>query len=116
MRLASKMLTGLGNVLSNAVLIVLTVIFMLLEVTAFPVKLRAAFGSSTISMSAFMTDINRYMVIKSWASLATGLLVALCMALLGVDYAILWGILAFLFNYVPISGPLSRQCRPYCLP
>ncbi len=106
MRLASKMLTGLGNVLSNAVLIVLTVIFMLLEVTAFPVKLHAAFGSSTISMSAFMTDINRYMVIKSWASLATGLLVALCMALLGVDYAILWGILAFLFNYVPNIGSI----------
>jgi predicted PurR-regulated permease PerM len=106
MRLASKMLTGLGNVLSNAVLIVLTVIFMLLEATAFPEKLREAFGSSTGSMGAFMKDINRYMVIKTWASLATGALAALCMALLGVDYAILWGVLAFMFNYVPNIGSI----------
>ncbi|MCK9274622.1 MAG: AI-2E family transporter [Syntrophales bacterium] len=106
MRLASKMLTGLGNVLSNTVLIILTVIFMLLEAATFPVKLRSALGSSTTTIGAFMNDINRYMVIKTWASLATGILVTIWMAVLGVDYPILWGILAFMLNYVPNIGSI----------
>ena len=109
MRLASKMLTGIGNILSNAFLIFLTVIFILLEAATFPAKLDSAFGTSEVSMKHFdnfIADINRYMVIKTWMSLGTGVLVAIWLAVLGVDYPILWGLLAFMFNYVPNIGSI----------
>ena len=109
MKLASKMLTSLGNVLSNAFLILLTVIFILLEAATFPSKLSTAFGGSKIStdyLDSFTTNINRYMVIKTLMSLGTGMLVSIWLAILGVDYPILWGVLAFMFNYVPNIGSI----------
>ena len=109
MRLASTMLAGLGNVLSNAFLIFLTVIFILLEAASFPAKLYSAFGSSKMSMKNFdnfTANINRYMVIKTWMSLGTGVLVTIWLAILGVDYPVLWGLLAFMFNYVPNIGSI----------
>ena len=44
MKLTAEMLTGLGSVLSDLVLILLTVTFILLEVSSFPIKLRAIIG------------------------------------------------------------------------
>ena len=109
MGLASTLLTGLGNVLSNAFLILLTVIFILLEAASFPSKLAAAFVTPKVSMTYFdnfLSNINQYMVIKTWMSLGTGALVACWLAILGVDYPILWGLLAFMFNYVPNIGSI----------
>lgn len=109
MRLASKMLAGLGNILSNAFLIFLTVIFILFEAASFPAKLYSAFGSSKMSMENFdnfTANINRYMVIKTWMSLGTGVLIAIWLAILKVDYPLLWGLLAFMFNYVPNIGSI----------
>ena len=104
--LAGHLLTGLGNALANAFLIVLTVIFLLVEATALPHKW-AAMGSaapSTENFVRFVSSVNAYMAIKGWVSLATGALVAIWLALLGVDYPVLWGLVAFLFNFVPNIG------------
>ena len=109
MGLASTMLTGLGNMLSNTFLILLTVIFILLEASTFPAKLHAAFGSSSASLdnfNTFLANVNRYMAIKTWMSLGTGALVAIWLYILGVDFPLLWGVLAFLFNYVPNIGSI----------
>ena len=109
MSLASTMLASLGNVLSNAFLIFLTVIFILLEAASFPAKLYSAFGRSKMSMKNFdnfTANINRYMVIKTWMSLGTGVLVTIWLAILGIDYPVLWGLLAFMFNYVPNIGSI----------
>ena len=51
-----------------------------------------------------MTEIERYMLIKTLISLATGALVGTWLFILGVDFPILWGFLAFLLNYVPNVG------------
>jgi len=44
------------------------------------------------------------MVIKTLISLATGILIAIWLSILGVDFPVLWGFLAFLLNYVPNVG------------
>jgi predicted PurR-regulated permease PerM len=109
MAMVSTMLTGLGNVLSNIFLILLTVIFILLEASTFPSKLHAAFGPSSTSLNnfdTFLTNVNRYMAIKTWMSIATGALVAMWLFILDVDFALLWGVIAFLFNYVPNIGSI----------
>ncbi|MBU0480702.1 MAG: AI-2E family transporter [Proteobacteria bacterium] len=109
MRFASSLLRGLGNALSNAFVIQLTVIFLLLEAAGFRDKVRSALAepeSSLQGFDQFVESVNRYMVIKTWVSLATGLVIALWLVILGVDYPLLWGLLAFLLNYVPNIGSI----------
>jgi predicted PurR-regulated permease PerM len=118
MNLAGLLLTSLGALLSNTFLILLTVVFILLEAASFPAKLHSAFGSCTELLrylEVVIGKINRYMVIKTWVSLATGLLLAAWLALLGVDYPLLWGLLAFIFNYVPNIGSFIAAVPPLLL-
>jgi predicted PurR-regulated permease PerM len=109
MRMVSSILAGLGGLLSNAVLIVLTVVFILLEQSTIPVKVRAAFGDfegAFPSFRQFAESLNRYLAIKTVISLATGILIGLWATVLGVDFPVLWGLLAFVFNYVPSIGSI----------
>jgi predicted PurR-regulated permease PerM len=52
----------------------------------------------------FVGKLNGYTGIKTWTSVVTGVLVTLWLWLLGVDNAQLWGVMAFLLNYVPNIG------------
>jgi len=107
MSLTARLLVGLGSALSNIVLILLTVAFILFEASSFPVKLRAVLGHPQQvfpQFTRFVGDIERYMVIKTLISLATGILIGIWLSILGVDFPILWGFLAFLLNYVPNVG------------
>jgi len=100
-------LRGLGGVLSNSFLILLTVIFVLAEVSSFPRKLAEALENPERDLphfSRFADNVNRYMAIKTTISIITGVIVATFLAVLGVDFPVLWGLLAFLLNYVPTIG------------
>lgn len=107
--LASDLIKGLGGVLTNAFLILLTVIFILFEAKSLPSKLRAVMRTPETSIGHLrevMQTINRYMFIKANTSLATGLLIWLWLSFLGVDFAAMWGMLAFLLNFVPTIGSI----------
>jgi AI-2 transport protein TqsA len=107
MRLAVGMLGGLGSALSNIILILLTVTFILLEASSFPVKLRAVLGDPEQAFpqfTRFVDDIKRYMIIKTGISLTAGILIGIWLSILGVDSPVLWGFLAFLLHYVPNVG------------
>lgn len=109
MKLAAGMLKGLSGVLTNAFLIVLTVIFILLEASSFPAKLRATLKDPDASFGyfeTFFTNVQRYMAIKTLVSLATGVAITVWLSVLGVDYPLLWGALAFVLNYVPNIGSI----------
>ena len=109
LKLTANLLSGLSSVLSDLVLILLTVTFILLEVSSFPIKLRAVLGDPKQKFphfTKFANDMKRYMVIKTFMSLASGILIAVWLYILGVDYAILWGFLAFLLNYIPNIGSI----------
>jgi AI-2 transport protein TqsA len=107
MRVAVGMLGGLGVAVSNVVLTLLTVTFILLEASSFPVKLRAVLGDPQQAfpqVTRFVDDMKRYMIIKTVISLAAGVAIGLCLWALGVDSPVLWAFLAFLFHYVPNVG------------
>lgn len=109
MTLVGGMLSGLGGALTNAFMILLTVVFILLEASSFPRKLHAALtdpGASLEHFEQFIRNIQRYMSLKTWISLATGAAIAAWLTLLGVEYPLLWGLLAFLLNYVPNIGSI----------
>lgn len=109
MALAGQLISGLGNVLAQAFLILITVVFMLVEATAFQGKIHAIADDPEASLArveAITQSIKRYMTIKTSTSLLTGVLIAVWLWILGVDYPVLWGVLAFLFNYVPNIGSI----------
>ncbi len=99
-------LASFGNVMTNAVMIILTVIFILAENVSFGDKLRRARGrqSSQEWLSTFSRSVHSYLGIKAGISFLTGLFIFLWLTILGVDYAILWGVLAFFLNFIPTVG------------
>jgi predicted PurR-regulated permease PerM len=109
MNLAGGIFSALSSVLTNGFLILLTVVFILLEVADFPKKLRAVLKNPERSLSTiekFSQSAKRYLVIKTLISAATGLVIWLWLLILGVDYPVLWGTLSFLLNYVPNIGAI----------
>ncbi|HUX61036.1 MAG TPA: AI-2E family transporter [Ignavibacteriaceae bacterium] len=107
MNLTAIFLTGLSSALSNVVLILLTVTFILLEVSSFPVKLRAVLGNPEAVFplfTKFVIDIRRYLVITTLINLAAGILIGIWLSILGVKYPVLWGFLVFLLHFIPNIG------------
>ncbi|GMQ96548.1 MAG: AI-2E family transporter [Gammaproteobacteria bacterium] len=109
MQLAGKMFSSLSGVLANAFFILLTAVFILLEASSFPIKLRHAMKDPETTMAHFnhlAQNIKRYVALKSLTSLATGLAVVVWLWIIGVDYPLLWGLLAFILNFVPNIGSI----------
>jgi AI-2 transport protein TqsA len=115
---AANLLRGFGNLLAKAFLILLIAVFMLLEVSEIPSRLRKAFGRPEAEFGwfgHFTENLRRYLAIKTWVSLATGLCVAGWLWILGVDFPLLWGLLAFLLNYIPNIGSIIAAVPPFLL-
>lgn len=106
---AGNTLRGLSNALSNGLLILFTVIFILAEASSFPRKLRDVLKTPEQSMpyfSQFADNVNRYIAIKTSVSAVTATLVYFLLLFTGVDFPLLWGLLSFLLNYIPNIGSI----------
>ncbi len=109
MGLAASILNGLQDVLTNVFLILFTMVFILLEASSMGTKVQAAFGRAAETLEGprqFLHNLGRYLGIKTIVSLATGLAAGLLTWWIGLDFPLLWGMLAFLFNYVPNIGSI----------
>ncbi|TNE75865.1 MAG: AI-2E family transporter [Gammaproteobacteria bacterium] len=118
MQLAGNTLSSLGNVMTNAFMILLTVVFILAEEVGFSDKLQSARqdnGATREALERFIQSVNSYLGIKSLLSLLTGALVMIWLWILGVDYPVMWGLLAFLLNFVPTIGSIIAAVPPVLL-
>ena len=109
MSVATNFLSGMGGALSNLFLILLTVIFMLFEADSMPSRLHTALADPEMKMKhidRFIQSVNSYLAIKTVVSLGTGLIIGIWLYILGVDHFLLWGVLAFLLNYIPNIGSI----------
>lgn len=107
--LATNMLSGFGNVMANMFLIIITVIFMLFEAPMLPRKIHLSLADPEMRMKQidrFLTSVNNYLAIKTLVSIGTGMLVSLMLWAVGLDFYLLWGVLAFLLNYIPNIGSI----------
>jgi len=117
-QMAANVFTRLSNVLTNAFFILLTAVFILLELTGLTNKIILAMErpQKTLAfLDAFTSSVNRYLSIKTLVSLGTGLSITLFLHLVGVDFPILWGVLAFFLNYVPNIGSIIAAIPPVLL-
>ena len=109
MGLAATILNAVRDVLTNTLLIFFVMIFILLEASSFPTKIAAAFGEKAGTLERprqFLDDLARYLGIKTVVSMVTGVLIWFITWWIGLDFPQLWGLLAFLLNYVPTIGSI----------
>jgi len=109
-------LAGLGSALSRILLVLIMMIFLLLESATLKEKFKTSLGNK-LNLNRFFDvskDIQRYLAIKTITSLITGLTVWGVTLYLGVDFANLWGFLAFILNYIPVVGS-TIAAVPACI-
>ncbi|MDE0360462.1 MAG: AI-2E family transporter, partial [Rhodospirillaceae bacterium] len=109
MGLVTTLLNAIQGLLANFFLIAFSVVFMLLESSSLPAKMRLVLRASRGEpeyFKRFTSSVQRYLGIKSLTSLATGLAVGILAAAFGLDFPVLWGLLAFLLNFIPNIGSL----------
>ncbi len=112
--LVSSILKGFGSVLTNSFLIILTVVFILSEAAGFTQKFISVNSTGAeppkpdaqVFSHVFVTKLRSYMSMKTLISMMTGVFIAIAMWLIGVDYPVLWGVLAFMLNFVPNIGSI----------
>jgi predicted PurR-regulated permease PerM len=95
------------NLLGNSFLITLIVLFILMEFGSFLIKAKAITNKSYQSILYFSTilrNIRHYLAIKTMICLATGICIYISLLIIGVDYPLLWALLAGLMNYIPNIG------------
>ena len=99
----------LFDMMGNTFLIFLIILFVLMEFTSFPVKAKAILSESDKSISYFSTilqNIRHYLGIKTLLCLSVGILIYLSLLIIGVDYPLLWALIAGLMNYIPNIGSI----------
>lgn len=107
LQFVSGILSGFGAVLTNAFLILFAVLFLLADAPRLSARLQGILRrrlGEEFSLSDFGDSVYHYLAIKTLTSALTGLAVALWLMLLGIPHAVLWGVVAFLLNYIPSIG------------
>jgi AI-2 transport protein TqsA len=102
-------LNELFNVMGNTFLIFLIILFMLMEFGSFFIKAKAILSGSDRSISYISTilqNIRHYLAIKTLVCLSIGILVYFALLIIGVDYPLLWALIAGLMNYIPNIGSI----------
>jgi len=111
-------LSNATSIFAMGFLVLLTTLFILLEAPTLPAKLRAAFHlteAGNARLKRLLNTINRYMQIKTLTSLGTAFCVWLLLWFFGIDFAILWAVLAFFLNFVPVLGNILMMIPPVFL-
>ena len=115
MTLITNLLTQLTNAMSSIFLLLLTVVFMLLEVPQLPTKFQQIMVRPVEGMAAIqraIDSVSHYLVLKTAISLVTGLVVWGMLTTLDVRFAFIWGLLAFALNYIPNIGSVLAAIPP----
>lgn len=100
---------SVGALAGYVFIIFLVLIFLFLEFPMFKIKLHKAFPRKTaksivIIIGNITRDVGKYLLVKVFISSITGFLVWFVLLLVDLDFALIWGILAFFLNFIPNIG------------
>ena len=114
----TELVQRLTSLLSKSFFVLIIMIFVLAESGQFARKYAAVRQSQGPDLSRFQdsaADIQKYLGIKTAVSLATGILAYIACRIFGVEFAILWALVAFAFNYIPAIGSILAAVPPVLL-
>ncbi|MDY9925333.1 AI-2E family transporter [Methanosarcina sp.] len=117
-RVSGSIVTGALNAGSTIVLIFITTTFLLLDAAGAPEKVQREVEDQPVHLSRF-TELSRtvvnYMLLRTETNLVGGIGVAILLFIGGIDFAILWGLLFFIFGYIPYLGFYLAAVPPILL-
>ncbi len=119
-KITSYIGASIGSVFSivgEIFVILIFMIFILMEVDRISARVIWAYGEENApEILAVADDINtsvmKYLWVKTLINIATGLLTSLVLGVGGIDFFILWGIIAFVLNYIPYLGSVFAVAFP----
>ena len=114
----TSLLGGVLDTLKSSFIVLILLVFMLSEARMFARRFESimeAKGPNLQRMLSATRDIQKYLGIKTMISIATGGLAGLLCWAAGVDFPLLWGILAFALNYIPAIGSIIAGVPPVIL-
>jgi len=102
---------------SKLIMVIIYLIFLLLGKPYFRYKLEKAFAPDQATqfdsiLRSISGEIGRYLSVQLVISLGTGVLVWIALSIIGVDFAVTWGALAFFLNFIPTVGSLLASIPP----
>jgi len=97
--------TAVMGIISQGVLVLIFVIFLLSGQMVSQRPVGGVLGEAE-------AGIKRYIVTKVLVSVATGVLVGLTLTLLGIEMALMFGLFAFLLNFIPSVGSVISTLLP----
>ena len=106
-QLVLSLISSLLNIFSNIGLTLLIFVYMLASAPTFAKQLRRGLKNNTFLLEQFQDfarSTTSYLAIKSWIGALTAICQIILMSIVGVNFAVLWGVLSFLFNFVPNIG------------
>ncbi|WP_395666026.1 AI-2E family transporter [Methylocella sp.] len=116
LRVFQTVAVRLNGVIGFSLLIFIFLAMGLLEAEVFARNLRRVGGETGERLIAAAVDtarkFRRYMLVRTAASVLTGLIVWAFCALMKLDLADAWGVIAFALNYIPFIGPLIATVLP----
>lgn len=102
--------TGIFSFGKNFFLVILLCVFLLLEMGLTKEKMSQAFTPDKEKFSRvsgqIVNDTMRYISIKFFISLATGILAYIGTKSIGMDFPIIWGFVSFIMNFIPVFGSI----------
>ena len=114
----TTLIASMASLFSNAIYVVVYVIFLLLEQETFSAKARNMFQDDEqrsefqIIMRSIHEQIQTYITVKTIVSLITALVSFAAMMLFGLDYAVVWALLIFILNFIPNIGSVVAVAFP----
>ncbi len=114
------LLNNLLDLSSQLFVVLVYLVFILLERTSFPNRIRSAFNPERTTqvmetIRQINSSISEYIYVKTFISFLTGLLSGIVLALFNVEFALLWGVLTFLVNFIPYLGAIAAVIFPSLL-
>ena len=113
--IAQGLLASIGNLLVSFGLALVIFFFMISAAISLPTPSRLGIDpdNPTIGRVASLTeDVRKYMTVLTGINFLVGLGNTVFLMILGVDYAVLWGLLSWFMGYIPSVGFIIALIPP----
>jgi len=106
--------------LGNVMWVLLFMSFILAEYDSFARRLVGQLGDKNAkpvlqSIGEINKSVQQYLGLKTLISFLTGTLVTIVLSIAGVDFALLWGVLTFVLNFIPTIGSIIATLPPIAI-
>jgi AI-2 transport protein TqsA len=116
--LLGQAVSQVASLLSNLLLVVLLVLFLLFDAVELPARMAKIGGGTRFDLTRFRQisdEVKQYLVLKTYLCLLTGGIVWIVLAVTGIDFAPLWALIAVMLGYIPNIGPFIGSAPPVVL-